>query len=78
MERYIKRLYDLRTDNDLLQEDIANLLDISKQAYGLYENGKRKLPIKYLIILSKYYRVSTDYFLGLTDNPDSSEDASDE
>lgn len=64
---YTKRLYDLRTDNDLRQEDIAKYLKISKQAYGMYENGKRNLPVEYLIKLSEFYNVSTDFILGLTD-----------
>lgn len=64
---YTKRLYDLRTDHDLRQEDVAAVLNITKQAYGMYENGKRGLPIEYLIKLSKYYGVSTDFILGLTD-----------
>lgn len=67
---YRKRLYDLRTDNDLRQEDIAKILRISSQAYGLYENGKRSLPIEHLITLCKYYNVTSDYILGLTDNSD--------
>lgn len=66
---YTKRLYDLRTDNDYRQEDIAEYLQITKQAYGMYENGKRNLSIDYLIKLSKFYDVSTDFILGLTDNP---------
>ncbi len=65
---YKKRLYDLRIDNDLRQEDIANILKISGQAYGMYENGKRGLPVDVLITLSKFYNVSTDYILGLSDN----------
>lgn len=64
---YRKRLFDLRTDNDLRQEDIANILKISGQAYGMYENGKRCLPIEHLITLCKYYNVSSDYMLGLSD-----------
>lgn len=64
---YRKRLFDLRTDNDLRQEDIAQILNISSQAYGMYENGKRSLPIEYLVKLSQYYSVTTDYILGLTD-----------
>ncbi len=67
---YIKRLYDLRTDNDLRQEDIANYLKITKQAYGMYENGKRNLPIEHLIKLSEFYNVSTDFILNLTNNPE--------
>lgn len=66
---YTKRLYDLRTDNDYRQEDIADYLNITKQAYGMYENGKRHLPIEYLIKLSEFYGVSTDYILNLTDDP---------
>lgn len=67
---YTKRLYDLRTDNDYRQEDIAEYLQITKQAYGMYENGKRNLSIDYLIKLSKFYGVSTDFILCLTDNPE--------
>lgn len=62
---YTKRLYDLRIDNDLRQEDVARILKVTSQAYGMYENGKRSLPIEYLITLSEYYNVSSDYILGL-------------
>lgn len=65
---YRKRLYDLRVDHDLRQEDIANILNITGQAYGMYENGKRCLPIEHLITLCKYYNVTSDYILGLSDN----------
>lgn len=64
---YTKRLYDLRTDNDLKQEDVARILKISTQAYGMYENKKRSLPIESLIILCRFYNVSSDYILGLSD-----------
>ena len=64
-----KRLYGLRVDNDLKQEDVANVLKITKQAYGMYENKKRGLPIESLITLCKFYNVSSDYILGLTDDP---------
>lgn len=66
---YTKRLYDLRIDNDYRQEDVAEYLQITKQAYGMYENGKRNLSIDCLIKLSKFYNVSTDFILCLTDNP---------
>jgi transcriptional regulator with XRE-family HTH domain len=67
---YIKRLYDLRTDNDLRQEDVANYLKITKQAYGMYQNVKRNLPIEHLIKLSQFYNVSTDFILNITNNPE--------
>ena len=65
---YTKRLYDLRIDNDLKQEDVAKVLKITTQAYGMYENKKRSLPIESLITLCKFYNVSSDYILGLSDN----------
>lgn len=65
---YAKRLYDLRTDNDLKQEDVAKILKISTQAYGMYENKKRSLPIESLIILCRFYGVSSDYILCLSDD----------
>ena len=42
-------------NNDYRQEDVANFLNITKQAYGMYENGKRNLPIEYLVKLSEFY-----------------------
>lgn len=67
--KYCKRLYDLRTDNDLRQEDVAKILNTTKQNYGMYENGKRKLSIEDLLKLAEFYKVSTDYLLGVTDTP---------
>ncbi|MBR3908962.1 MAG: helix-turn-helix transcriptional regulator [Clostridia bacterium] len=64
-----KRLRDLREDNDLKQTDIADILNMKYQQYQNYENGKRLLPISHLVTLSKFYKVSTDYLLGLTNNP---------
>ena len=63
-----KRMKDLREDNDLLQKDVAKYLNITQQQYSLYEKGIRDLPIELLINLSNYYKVSTDYILGLTNN----------
>ncbi len=64
---YIKRLRDLREDNDKTQQDIANVLHTSQTMYARYERGANELPIRHLITLAQYYNVSTDYILGLTD-----------
>jgi len=61
-----KRIKDLREDNDLLQKDIAGILGISQQYYSEYENGKRTITISHLITLAKYYDVSIDYLVGLS------------
>ena len=62
------RLKDLREDNDLLQKDIAKILNIAERTYSGYETGSRNLPIEILIALAKFYNTSTDYILGLTNN----------
>ena len=60
------RLKDLREDMDITQKALADFLHIRQNTYSQYENGQRQLPIEILIALSKYYKVSTDYILGLT------------
>ena len=63
------RMYDLRKDHGISQQEMARLLGCSQQCYSDQERGRRGLSIKTLIKLSKIYDVSTDYILGLTDNP---------
>lgn len=64
---YLRRLKDIREDNDLLQKQVAITLGITRQQYGLYESGERSLPIDKLYKLAKFYNTSADYLLGLTD-----------
>lgn len=61
------RLKDLREDRDIKQSDIAKLLHIKQNTYSQYENEQRQIPISMLIILARFYGVSVDYILGLTD-----------
>ena len=62
---HIMKLKELREKHNLKQIDIANYLKIKQNTYSQYENEKRQLPIDVLIALSKYYKVRTDYILGL-------------
>lgn len=66
---YSERIRAMREDNDINQNEIAKLLQITQQQYSLYESGKRTIPIDYVIVLCKYFDVSADYILGLIDNP---------
>ena len=65
---YYPRLKDLREDKDLAQKEVAALLGIDQRVYSTYETGKREIPTRHLIVLAKYYKTSTDYILGLTNN----------
>ncbi|MBQ8077560.1 MAG: helix-turn-helix transcriptional regulator [Eubacterium sp.] len=66
---YYKRIRDLREDNDLTQTEVAKYLTMKQPQYHRYEKGVRDIPSDVLISLAKLYNVSTDYILGLTDNP---------
>lgn len=65
-----KRIRDLREDRDLTQKTVAGVLHCSQQAYSNYELGQRDLPTDVLIKLAKFYNVSIDYILEITDNPE--------
>ena len=64
---YLKRLRDLREDNNYTQKYIAKLLYMKQQQYSRYESGEYEIPLECLIKLSKLYNVSLDYIVGLTD-----------
>ena len=64
-----QRLKDIREDSDKKQEDIAAVLNITRQQYQLYESGKREMPMHHFLTLAKYYDLSLDYRAGLTDTP---------
>ena len=64
-----RRIRDLREDSDKTQKELSKILNCSQQVYSNYELGQRDIPTDILIKLSKYYNVSVDYILGLTENP---------
>lgn len=64
---YPERIRALRQDNDLSQQTIAKMLGVAQTTYSQYEFEKRPMPIEYLVALCKFYNVSADYILGLTD-----------
>ena len=67
MEIYVKRIRDLREDSDKTQNDIARILGTSQTMYARYERGANELPLHHLKTLCKYYKVSADYILGLSE-----------
>ncbi len=64
-----RRIRDLREDHDLTQKEVAKMLNCSQQVYSNYELGQRDIPTDILIKLSALYKVSADYILNITDNP---------
>ena len=68
MMDYVRIIRDLREDADKTQTEIAQVLGTSQTMYARYERGANELPIRHLISLCRYYRVSADYILGLRSN----------
>ena len=63
----MNRLRELREDKDLLQKDIADLLNIDQSNYSRYELEKINIPIETLHKLADFYHTSIDYILYRTD-----------
>ena len=68
MKSIQQKLRGLREDNDLTQQQIADILGTSQTMYARYERGANEMPIHHLIKLAQYYNVSLDYIAGLTNN----------
>ena len=64
---YYKRIRELREDNDVLQKDIAKLLNTTQQHYSRIENGTTEITADRVVALAKFYNVTSDYILGLSD-----------
>ncbi|MGP4041934.1 helix-turn-helix domain-containing protein [Gracilibacillus sp. D59] len=69
------RLKKLRENKDLLQKQVADKLGIKANTLSGYENGTRSPDPKLLRELAEFYNVTTDYLLGRTDDPDSSQNS---
>ena len=63
-----QRIQDLRTDAEISQSELSEILHISQRSYSHYETGSRNIPIEMLIRLANYYEISLDYLVGRTDN----------
>lgn len=66
---YYRRLYDLREDHDMTQQQLADILKCDRSQYARYERGERDIPTPLLRRLAWLYNTSTDYILELTDDP---------
>lgn len=65
---YRQRIRDVREDRDLTQAQVGQVLGLSQQGYNHIENGRAELKIHDLIKLCKFYGLSADYLIGLSDD----------
>ena len=62
-----ERIRNLRIDNNYTQSQLAEYLNIKQNTYSQYEIGVLNYPVDILIKLARFYNVSLDYMLELTD-----------
>lgn len=60
----LRQLKVIRNQNKLTQQQVADVLGISRSAYCGYETGRRSPDIDTLMSLSKFYGISLEKFIG--------------
>lgn len=68
------RLKRCREEKKLSQTQVAEMLNITRQAYNHYETGNRMPTQETLVSLADLFNVSVDYLLGRTDDPNPADD----
>ena len=64
---YTERLKELREYHELTQEQVARAIGIKREQYRRYETGINEIKANHIIKFAKFYKVTSDYILGLTD-----------
>ena len=67
---YGARAKNIITDRDIKQKTVAAALGITEGKISCYLNGKNEMPTHVVAGIARYLNVSTDYLLGLTDQPE--------
>lgn len=67
MEKFSKRLKELRAEKEITQDKLAEETGLSQAALALWESGKRVPNALAIITLAKYFGVTADYLLGISD-----------
>ncbi|MDF2565101.1 MAG: transcriptional regulator, family [Massilibacillus sp.] len=63
MKQFGQNLQKLRTNNNMTQEDLGKLLNVSQSTIAYYESGKKQPSLETIIVIADYFRVSVDYLL---------------
>ena len=63
---YGMRIKQLRTERKLRQADVARLLNVTPEAYSMWENGVRQMSLSNLVALANFYGVTLEYLVGVS------------
>lgn len=62
-----ERLKELRIEKSLSQKELAKAINVTQQAIDYWENGINEPKATYIIQLAKFFDISTDELLGLSE-----------
>ena len=65
--KFAENLRNLRKDKGILQKDLANELGVMTRTVSYWETGGQECSLDMLILIAKYFEVSTDFLLGITE-----------
>ena len=68
-ELFGQRLREVRKLNRETQSDLAELIDSVKSHISEMESGKKTTTAEKIALICEHYKVSSDYLLGLSDDP---------
>ena len=66
---FARRVYELRKQRNMNQKELGEVLGLTAKSISTIESGLRSTTIEKLVLLAKFFQVSTDYLLGLRDEP---------
>ena len=67
MLQFKEKLKELRIENKLSQQELAKKLNVSQRSISNWENGVREPDFETLILIARFFSVTTDYLLGISD-----------
>lgn len=68
-DAFAERVYQLRVKRRLTQKELGEAIGVSHKTISTIESGLRTTSFEKLVLLAKFFDVSTDYLLGLKDEP---------
>lgn len=64
----MNKIKQLRLDNNLLQSDLADILNVGQGTISNWENGRTEPDQESLKLIAQHFNVSLDYLLGFSDD----------
>ena len=66
---FSERVHQLRKSGGLSQKELGEVVGLTHKSISTIESGLSSTSIEKLILLAQFFNVSTDYLLGLKDEP---------